>query len=51
MKGRTYVLPDDVRELAPDVLRARLCLTYEADAEEMGPDDIVSQIVRHIPLP
>jgi len=51
IRGRRYVLPVDVRDLAKDVLRHRISLTYEALAEQVGPDWIVSQIVSALPLP
>jgi len=51
LRGRTYALPEDVRALAPDVLRHRLVLSYEALADNVTADDIVSAVLAAIPLP
>jgi len=51
LRGRTYVLPEDVTDLVPDVFRHRLVLTYEALAEGMTPDQLIRRIMRHIPAP
>ena len=51
LRGRSYALPEDVKDLVPDVFRHRLVLTYEALAEGMTPDDLVQRIMRHIPTP
>jgi len=51
LRGRTYVLPEDVRDLVPDVFRHRLVLTYEALAEGTTPDHLIRRIMRHIPAP
>lgn len=51
LKGRGHVIPDDVKRVAPDVLRHRLLLTYEADAEAVKPDNIVQRILDKIPAP
>lgn len=51
LQQRAYVVPDDVLSVAPDVLRHRIGLTYEADAEEKGMDFILSQILKTIPAP
>jgi MoxR-like ATPase len=51
VRGRDYALPEDVRELAPDVLRHRLVLTYDALADGVSPDDVVTRILQEIPLP
>ena len=51
LRGRDYVLPEDVTDMAPDVLRHRLILTYEALAEGLAPDEIVRRIMAHIPAP
>lgn len=51
LKARGFVLPDDVKMVAPDVLRHRLLLTYEAEAEGMTPDDIIGRIIRTVPTP
>ena len=51
MRGRRYALPDDVRELVPDVLRHRLVLSYEALAEGVTPDQLVQRVLKKIALP
>ena len=49
--GRAYVLPDDVKAIAPDVLRHRVLTTYEAEAEEVTSDDVVQKILASIESP
>ena len=51
LRGRAYATPQDVKEVAPDVLRHRVLLTYEAEAEEMTPDKVVARILDEIPVP
>jgi MoxR-like ATPase len=51
LRGRDYVLPDDVSDLAPDVLRHRLVLSYEALADGLTPDDLVQKIMQRIVPP
>ena len=51
VRGRPYVLPQDVRDLALDVLRHRLVLSYEALATNVSSDDLLNQILKVIPLP
>lgn len=51
LKGRGYVIPDDVKKIAPDILRHRLLLTYEADAEGVKADELVQRILGTIPSP
>ena len=51
LRGRTYVLPQDVWELAPDVLRHRVVLSYEALAESVSAEDVVEQMIRKVPMP
>jgi MoxR-like ATPase len=51
LRGRAYVLPDDVIDLAPDVLRHRLVLSYEALAENLDADGLLRRIMRRIPAP
>ena len=51
LRGRDYVLPEDVIDVMPDVLRHRLVLTYEALAESVTADEIVRRIMDHIPAP
>ena len=51
LRGRGYVVPEDVRAVAPDVLRHRVLLTFEAEAEEMDSDAIVSKVLDAVPAP
>jgi len=51
MEGRGYVTPQDVKTIAPDVLRHRVILTYEAEAEEKTSEDIIEQILANVPVP
>ena len=51
MNGRAYVTPQDVKDVAYDVLRHRVILTYEAEAEEMSPEDVIATILTHVPVP
>ncbi|WP_432409127.1 AAA family ATPase [Wukongibacter sp. M2B1] len=51
LEGRSYVLPDDVKAVVYDVLRHRILLTYEAEAEELQVEDIISNILDSIHLP
>ncbi|HLV27163.1 MAG TPA: MoxR family ATPase [Gemmatimonadales bacterium] len=51
LRGRTYVTPDDVKSIAPDVLRHRVLTTYEAEAEEVTSDDVVQRILGAIESP
>ncbi len=51
VRGREYALPEDVRDLAPEVLRHRIILSYEALADEVKLEDIVSKIIAAVPLP
>jgi MoxR-like ATPase len=51
LQGRGYVTPQDVKNLAPDVLRHRILLSYEAEAENLTSDDIVSRILERIEVP
>jgi MoxR-like ATPase len=51
LAGRVYVSPDDIKQIAPDILRHRLRRTYEAEAEAISSDDIIHQILEAIPVP
>ncbi len=51
LRGRGYVTPQDVKTMAPDVLRHRVILSYEAEAEERTADDLVAVILDAIPVP
>ena len=49
--GRDFVTPHDVKSLARDIMRHRILVSFEADAEGLGPDDIIQRILDHIPVP
>lgn len=51
MDGRGYVIPQDVKSVAMDVLRHRVLMTYEAEAEEKTSEDIIEQILRTVDVP
>ncbi|KAA6342342.1 ATPase RavA [termite gut metagenome] len=51
IKRRGYVIPEDVRAVAHDVLRHRIGLTYEAEASNVTPDEIVSRILNKVEVP
>ena len=51
LRGRRYVLPQDLVDLAPDVMRHRLVLSYEALAENITPEQIVQRVLKKIPAP
>ena len=51
LQGRNYVTPHDIKTLAPDVLRHRVILTYEAEAEGKTADEIIRRILDNVPVP
>jgi len=51
LHGRAYATPQDVKEVAHDVLRHRIILTYEAEAEEITSEDIITKILGELPVP
>ena len=51
LRGRDYVLPEDITDLVPDVLRHRLVLSYEAMAEGLTADQIIQRLMKNIPPP
>jgi len=51
LRGRRHVTPDDIKELALDVLRHRILLTYRADAEGIDADTILKRILERVPVP
>ena len=51
MQRRGYVIPDDIRNLSKDVLRHRIGLSYEAEAENVTQEDIITKIINTIPVP
>ena len=51
LRGRGYVTPDDIKQLAPDVLRHRVIVTFEAEAENITSAQIVQQILSRVEVP
>jgi MoxR-like ATPase len=51
LRERAYVVPEDVRALAPDVLRHRIVLTFEAEAEDVTTDDVVTRVLGAVKVP
>jgi MoxR-like ATPase len=51
LRGRDFVSPDDVKAMAPDVLRHRVLLTYEAEAESETSDQVVTRVLDAVPSP
>lgn len=50
-EGRGYVLPEDVKSVVYDVLRHRIVLSYEAEAEALTADDVIKEILASVPVP
>ena len=51
LEGRGYVTPQEVKDVAHDVLRHRLILSYEAEAEEVDADQVIARILQAVPVP
>lgn len=51
LQGRGYVLPQDIKDMAQDVLRHRVIITYEAEAEEMTAEDVVAKVLQGVEVP
>jgi MoxR-like ATPase len=51
LAGRGYVTPHDVKSVAPDVLRHRILISYEAEAEDMTSETIIGKLLHHLPVP
>jgi MoxR-like ATPase len=51
VKGRAYVTPMDVKEIAHNVLRHRIILNYEGQAEDASTDDIIDELLKKVPIP
>ena len=51
LRGRGYVTPQDVKTIGPDVLRHRLIVTYEAEAEDVTSDTVIKTIFDGVPVP
>ncbi len=51
LQQRSFVIPDDIKLVAPDILRHRIIRTYEADAENVSSEDLIQQILARVPIP
>ena len=51
LQQRHFIIPDDIKLVAPDVLRHRIIRSYEADAENVSTDDLIQQILSKVPIP
>ena len=51
LQGRDHVLPEDIRQLAPDVFRHRIALSYKAEAQGITSDVLIEQILEHVAIP
>jgi MoxR-like ATPase len=51
LNGRGFAAPEDVKALARDVLRHRLILTYEAEAQDITTEEIITQVLNKVPVP
>jgi MoxR-like ATPase len=51
LRGRAYVVPEDVKAMAPDVLRHRVLLTFEAEAEDVTSDHVIHKVLDAVPVP
>jgi MoxR-like ATPases len=51
LQGRSFVTPEDVKSIGPDVLRHRIILTYEAEAQAVTSDAIISKVFKTVPIP
>ena len=51
LHGRNYVTPHDAKTLAPDILRHRIALSYEAEAEGLDADAVIQRLLDHVLVP
>ena len=51
LNGRNFVTPNDVKQLAPDILRHRVLLSYEAEAEGKTSEDVIRELLEKLPVP
>jgi MoxR-like ATPase len=51
LRGRDYALPQDLQDIAPDILRHRLVLSYDALADDIPADHVVARIMASVPMP
>ena len=50
-QGRIHVTPDDIKAISLDVMRHRVSVTYEAEAEEVSSEDVVRRVFEYLPVP
>ena len=50
MRGRDYAIPQDVKDVAHDILRHRMAISYRAEAEAVSSDDLLDQILSQVPV-
>ena len=50
-EGRGYITPEDIRYIGADILRHRIILTYEAEAEELTPEDVIQRLFEVVEVP
>ena len=51
IQGRAYVIPEDIKAVAHEVLRHRIIVTYEAEAEEITPEMVIDRVLHQVPVP
>ena len=51
IQGRDFTTPQDVKDVAHDILRHRIAITYRAEAESLSSDDLLEKILQHVPVP
>ena len=51
LQQRSFVIPDDIKVVAPDILRHRLIRSYEADVENISSEDLIQQILSKVAIP
>ncbi|MDY6822990.1 MAG: MoxR family ATPase [Thermodesulfobacteriota bacterium] len=51
LRGRPYATPQDIKSIAPDILRHRIILTYEAEAEDIAPDQVIERVFDRVEVP
>jgi MoxR-like ATPase len=51
MQGRDFVVPEDIQQVLPAILRHRILLTPEREMEGLRPDEVVAQVIAKVPVP
>jgi len=51
INGRAFVMPEDIKAVAPEILRHRVLLSYEAEADEITTGEVVARLLNHVPVP